>query len=335
MKVRERLVIGKVVYVSSDQTTPSGGIRALYRHVELLIHDGFDAIIWQYRSRLDWFSSSAPVHHGSTLAIGRDDILVVPEPFVLPGSDPAPGCRKVIYNQNHFYTFASVEPSQFPTWTPRPAVWASSATIAETLRRLKPFLPIADIRILPYAVDTQLFRPGWVKRKKVVWMPRKRRYEASLLRALFQADGRFDDVEFSSLDGVDERTTATELGTASIFIALGRDEGFGLPVAEALACGCVVVGYAAGGGAELFVAPGTHEAHDSDVLGIVDLVANLLAEGPKDEERATYRAWVENNYSTPRLLDCLKGALFSAMNEPAISGMAVHPEPQFRAIHHT
>ena len=37
-----------------------------------------------------------------------------------------------------------------------------------------------------------------------------------------------------------------------IFLSFGHPEGFGLPVAEALACGCAVVGYSGLGGRELF-----------------------------------------------------------------------------------
>ena len=37
-----------------------------------------------------------------------------------------------------------------------------------------------------------------------------------------------------------------------LFFSFGHPEGFGLPVAEALACGCAVVGYTGLGGRELF-----------------------------------------------------------------------------------
>jgi glycosyltransferase involved in cell wall biosynthesis len=45
---------------------------------------------------------------------------------------------------------------------------------------------------------------------------------------------------------------AERLNGARLFLAFGHPEGFGLPIAEAMAAGCWVVGYSGGGGAELF-----------------------------------------------------------------------------------
>ena len=38
----------------------------------------------------------------------------------------------------------------------------------------------------------------------------------------------------------------------ALFLSFGHPEGFGLPVAEAMACGCAVIGYSGLGGRELF-----------------------------------------------------------------------------------
>ncbi|KZR73249.1 hypothetical protein PMIT1320_01840 [Prochlorococcus marinus str. MIT 1320] len=37
-----------------------------------------------------------------------------------------------------------------------------------------------------------------------------------------------------------------------VFFAFGHPEGFGLPIAESLACGCAVIGYTGLGGREIF-----------------------------------------------------------------------------------
>ena len=42
------------------------------------------------------------------------------------------------------------------------------------------------------------------------------------------------------------------LSSSALFLSFGHPEGFGLPVAEALACGTAVIGYSGLGGRELF-----------------------------------------------------------------------------------
>ncbi|NEE03915.1 glycosyltransferase [Phytoactinopolyspora halotolerans] len=325
----------RIIYVAPDFPQPIGGVRASYRHVELLTKAGYDAAVWHCGAQvsLEWFGASAPVLRGMSLSLDRTDLLVLPEAFVFEGVDPAPGCRKAIYNQNHFLTFVSVSPDRYPRWTPRPAVWVSSLMIRHVVGRLQPALDFASIHDLPYVIDLQLFRPAETRRAKIAWMPRKRPNEAALIHGLLLADSRFDGVTLSPIEGLNEVQTASELGTTSVFIGLSREEGFGLPIAEALAAGCVVVGYPSGGGVELFDAPGTLALPDSDVLTLVDQVAEIVADPPAEQDRFKSRAWVEQHYSESRLLDRLIGAIDAARDMPGDAGDAIHPWPQFQRIH--
>ena len=54
------------------------------------------------------------------------------------------------------------------------------------------------------------------------------------------------------LAGLSHVEVAEKLNSARLFLAFGHPEGFGLPIAEAMAAGCWVVGYSGMGGAELF-----------------------------------------------------------------------------------
>lgn len=314
----------RVIYLVPDHAEPAGGIRAIYRHVELLVQTGLDAAVWHCAQGFEcgWFVSSAPVLSGPTLAIDETDLLIIPEVMLSPENDPAPGCRKIIYNQNHFYTFDFVPPDGYPGWTPTPSVWVSSAASLDVLRRVHAELPV---ELIPYSIDLELFHPRPRRERQVAWMPRKRPREAAVLQALFRADERFTGVALAPVDGFTEEQTAAELGTASVFVALSHEEGFGLPILEALAAGCPVVGYPAGGGAELFAAPGTHQVADADVIAIVERVAELLGDGLSDRERMSYREWVETNYPVDGQRDRLIEAIGSARAKPARAGMATHP----------
>jgi hypothetical protein len=317
----------QVVYVVPDVTEPSGGVHAIYRHAELAERTGVDAKVWHLAEdfRCWWFSSTAKVISGETVELGPDDVLVVPEVLVMDGFDPAPGVRKVIYNQNHYYTYDNFGGADYPAWKPAPQVWAGSVMTADVLKAL---LPKLKVHLIPNAIDTGLYRFAEERKRKIVLMPRKRPREASVLTAIFKNDKRFADVEVVSLDEVTEQQIADELADASIYIALHRDEGFGLPVAQALAAGCVVIGYPGGGGAEQFEAPGTHAVEDADVLTVVEKAAAVLAQEPSIEERRTYRAWVEERYSEDSLITHLQAAITAATKTRAKGGTARHPLTQ-------
>lgn len=317
----------QVVYVVPDVTEPSGGVRAMYRHAELAQRTGFDAKVWHFAEgfQTGWFSSTAQVISGETCELGPDDVLVVPEVMVLDGFDPAPGVRKVVYNQNHYYTYDNFTGTDYPAWKPAPQVWAGSKVSVDVLSALHPKL---KVQLVPYVIDTELYRFAEERKRKIVLLPRKRPREAAVLSTLFRNDKRFADVEVVSLDDVTEQKIADELADASVFIALGRDEGFGLPVAEALSAGCVVIGYPAGGGAELFHAPGTHAVEDADVLTIVEKAAAVFAQEPSIDERRSYRAWVAEHYSEDSLVKHLQVAVTAATKTRAKGGTARHPLSQ-------
>lgn len=317
----------RIIYAAPDANDPIGGVREIYHHVELLVRYGFDAAVWHEKQnfRPDWFRNDVPVIYGSNLQLENSDTLVVPAVAVFKSFDPAPGCRKVIFNQGYPFTFAHTAPIEHPRWDPIPQVWASSLMTFDVVMRLQHCLPIDGVRYIPQSINTNIFNPFESKQKKISWMPRKRPYEARVLQALFCADSRFRDYEKTVIDGLTEEQTAHELRSTSVFVSLGRDEGFGLPVAEAIASGCAVVGYAGGGGAELFKSPGTYSIHDSNVLGIVDQVASLIKEPPSNSQRLSYHAWIKRTYPESAQLEYLVKAIDLAQKTPAAGGTSTHP----------
>src|SRR5213080_279448 len=120
-----------------DKDHPVGGIRAIYRHVDVLNRNGFDAFVLHGVApfRCTWFESETRVAHRfrypsvnrslpariarrakrtfgrlsldphPALELGQGDTLVMPE--VMPAlADFAPTSPKVVFNQNAYLTFA-------------------------------------------------------------------------------------------------------------------------------------------------------------------------------------------------------------------------------------
>jgi glycosyltransferase involved in cell wall biosynthesis len=95
-------------------------------------------------------------------------------------------------------------------------------------------------------------------------MPRRRPEDADQVLRLL--GDRLDGWEVVTIAGASERETAQLLRSSAIFLAFGYQEGFGLPPAEAMACGCYVIGFPAFGGREIFDPAFSRPVPDGDVL---------------------------------------------------------------------
>ncbi|MEI8406349.1 MULTISPECIES: glycosyltransferase [unclassified Kribbella] len=316
---------GRVIYAVKEPEAPGGGLRVIARHVELLLDAGIEAAIWCRTPgyRIPWFANSLPMVSGDHLDLTAEDLLVVPELYLLPGVDPAPGARKVIFNQNHFLTFWSWRDTEgYPGWDPEPHVWAVSRESMDVLARVHLHLPLSHI---PNPVDGELFRPGPRDVRRIAWMPRRRPLEATIVERILRNDPRTKDVELLSLSGLSEEQVADALGQTSVFIALGISEGFGLPVAEALSAGCLVVGYPAGGGVELFEAPGAWAIPDARPHLLADR-ALALADVPADDPlRLAAREWIGARYNADITRQALVAAVTAARTQPGEATTATHP----------
>lgn len=94
-----------------DTNHPIGGVKQIYRQVELLHQAGWSAWVLHESPgfRADWFSSQAPVIDlKAYLALTPDpstDWIVLPETWVRNIPDYLPGIPKIVFNQNAYYTF--------------------------------------------------------------------------------------------------------------------------------------------------------------------------------------------------------------------------------------
>ncbi len=321
-----RPAAGRIIYAGFATRYHSGGVYVMTQHIRLLRAAGRDAWLWlpDAGNRTGWIEPDLPVLFGATTPIGADDLLVVPETPTVQGRDPAPGARKVIFNQNHFYTFAAGVPgADFPGWAPAPAIWAVTEESRDVLAAVLPGLPVS---VVPNSVDGELFGPRRADRPRVSWMPRKRPREGSLLKRALANDPRLGAVDLVELVNAPRATVAATLGTTAVFVALGHSESFGLPVAEALASGCLVVGYDGGGGHALFEAPGAWRVPDQRPLLIRDRVADLL--GRLEElapVREANRRWVLEHHSAKRTDAALQEAVDAAFRRPGTDALATHP----------
>lgn len=263
-----------IYYLCPDYQTPSGGIRAIYRHVDILNESGCSAAILHHSDGFAcrWFEHSTRIVGAPSARLSGADVLVVPEVYG-PFLDRLPHQpRLVVFNQNAYLTHEHLPPGAVPPYEIFEAAMTVSEDSAELLRFAFPDLEIA---VVANSVDPDFFHPlEQAPAKRLALMPRKRPEEAEeILRLL---GDRLRGWEIVRIEGLGEAETAALLRSAPIFLALGKREGFGLPAAEAMASGCYVVGFTGFGGREIFDPSFSVPVEDGDVLAAARAIATAL-----------------------------------------------------------
>jgi glycosyltransferase involved in cell wall biosynthesis len=280
----------RVFYLCPDFDRPSGGVRMIYRHVDLLNAAGIPAWVLHARAGFacSWFAHSTAVSSVAQVVLGRHDILVVPEMYGPTLSRLPVGIRLVVNNQNAYQTFDGI--SRIPGVTGAPyaglptleAVIVPSLDNAELLRFAFPALRVERVRC---GVDTGIFKPGVAPGRRLAVMPRKRSVEVERVLHLLGARGDLDGWEVVMIDGRTEKETAELLASCAFFLSFSEAEGFGLPPAEAMAAGCYVVGYSGLAGREFFLPRFCSPVPEGDVLAFARAASGLLNEYCRSPER--------------------------------------------------
>ena len=277
-----------------DLPRPIGGVKQVHRFAEALIACGRQATLIQQEAAFHpgWFASSVPSigleewRSRNDLCAARD-VVVLPETFLPVLESYGPGLPKLIFNQNGAYSFGT-DPAQLrqpPAEVLRlyhhPLV-AQVLCVSEHDERLleRGFgLGAGQVSRLVNGIETELFRPAGPKRRQIALMPRKNGRDAAIVAALLQAQPWWPGWQLVPIHKRPQAEVARILQDSLVFLAFGHPEGFGLPLAEALACGSALVGYSGLGGRELLALGAEHgvslEVDYGDWLGFVDAVAAL------------------------------------------------------------
>ena len=242
--------------LSSDSSSPIGGVKQLYRLSEALTASGRTSCV--VSQTVDfvpaWFDSSASViSYAQWSKIDLDpsrDLIVIPETFV-PYKSKYPALKKIVFNQNASYTLG-VPPVFFDSSYPSSVLDSYlEDDILHTLcvstydySFLSEFvgIPVDRLSLVTNCIESFFSYPQKMS-NTITYMPRKnhhfqREFFSLLSRSSFQ--NRF---VFKSLKGLNQAEVCSAFQDSICFLNFGYPEGFGLPVAEALACGSAVVGF--------------------------------------------------------------------------------------------
>ena len=143
----------------------------------------------------------------------------------------------------------------------------------------------APASYVPVSMHPETFAFREEKRRLITYMPRKRRQEAALIHAELERRGRIDGYEIAAIDGVPLAAVRERLAESLIFISLLHRESLGFPAMEAMASGCIVIGYTGHGGREYFGETTGIPIEEGDTPGLVRAVEEAVAAHRDDPAR--------------------------------------------------
>jgi glycosyltransferase involved in cell wall biosynthesis len=270
----------RILVPCMDWTRPSGGVRKLYRHVDILNAAGMPAMILHQAPgfRASWFANETKVSSFHETPPGYGDVLLVPEILAWQFTGIAPGVPKIIFNQNAYQTFAWRQPQHAVVPYRHPDYLATIVVSDDNRQYLEHTFPGHRVLRIHHSVDPGLFYFQPAKKRQIALMPRKKDADMKQVLGLLRYRGKLDGFTVVEIQDKSEAETAEILRDSMIFLSFSELEGWGLPPMEAMACGCVTIGYDGRGGREFFREPYAIPIQPEDVTAFAAAVERAIAD---------------------------------------------------------
>ena len=275
-------------YLCPDTNAPTGGVRVIYRHVDLLNSVGIPAAVIHVRAGFSctWFAHETAVMSAADVVLSAADILVVPEYYGPSLGDLPAGVRVVIFNQNTYRTFAGRGATEAWRSCTRSKNLAAMVVVSRDNAQYAHYaFPGVRVVCVRDAVDGDLFRPADRPPGRTIgYMPRRRDADARQVLDLLEMRGCTDNWEIVRIEGRTEEQTAAVFRKCSIFLSFSEQEGFGMPPAEAMASGCYVVGFTGLAGREFFEPHICTPVEEGNVLAFAQAAERTMADFENDPQ---------------------------------------------------
>ncbi len=307
--------VNRLLFPVQGSNIPSGGRKFIYHVVDMLNEAGLDALVVHPAKgdHLTWFENQTRVGYmldlfpnqkdrrkenrlkywwknfkkrrgqiksnprSQQLNLRKTDVIVLPETR-LPLLHRMPSqCRKIIFNQNPYFTFSLNFP---PGHLPAPRYFGSDIlgmlVVSNLNMKMQKFVfPKLNIVQGQLFVEED-FRYQAAKKRQIAYMPRRGADESLAIFNMLWFRGLSDEEAIVPIDEMSQAEVADALSESLIFLSFTHREGFGLPAAEAMASGCIVIGYSGNGGDEFFNPEFCYPIQQGDFVTFVDTIDNVL-----------------------------------------------------------
>lgn len=294
-------------------TKPTGGVQMIYRQVDLLNQSGFSAAVLHREAefRCQWFPNKTRIL-GGILTINPDlSIVVVPEVYEqaeyakLPKDIPF-----VIFNQNVYYTFEKFSVNFEEEYLPYadPNLLGVIVVSEDSKNYIQTAFPQVKVHRVRCSVDPELFYFPERKTNQICFLARKNFMDVQQVCQILRHRDRLQGFQLVRVLDLPQAKLAEMMRNSAIFMSFGDPEGFGLPAAEAMAAGCLTVGYHGRGGREFFKPEFSYPIERGDILGFVQAVEQAIDDWVNRPEATITKvkqasAYIRSTYSLANQTD--------------------------------
>lgn len=249
----------RLYFLCPDFPHPSGGTRSIYWYVYSLREAGFDAHVVHQQSgfHLTWHGIEVPtLSLADSVDLRATDIVIFPESAanLMRQMADKPSIKVVLALQWSPDYYSDLKPYEHWGSFGIEAIFTPSREIARFLEWRMSGLPIT---VIPSYIDSSIYRsePS-LKQPLVTYMSRKTNETEVLRAALQREDALRSQFSWQALGDLNEADYARYLQRSLVYLTPSAQEGLNVSVLEAMACGCLVVGYSGIGANEYVIANG-------------------------------------------------------------------------------
>ena len=271
-----------IYYLCPDVNFPSGGVKRLFEHVEILRQSGFTSFILHFKKgfKVNWFKSDVPVLYlDDNPPLSPNDIIVFPEGFsnIIKKFQNLP-FKKVVIALSHNYIFQNIPSGENWSNYGVDAVITPSKTIKEFICWS---MGIKNIFIIGTSIDHELFNyDNKVKILKVSYISRKDTCTSLIEKIIKSKDPYFKNIKFEKIENLTLDNYASVLKNSHIFITTSPHEGINRSVLEAMACGCICLGFHGIGAKDYICEEGADQnfilAENMNYIELAQLLADTI-----------------------------------------------------------
>lgn len=138
---------------------------------------------------------------------------------------------------------------------------------------------------LKWALNTKVFDlPQIEKKLSICYMPRKCKLQSDLVIRAIMQDEALKNVEIIPIDGMHEDQVSEVMKEAMFFLSFSEMEGCPLPPAEAMSCGCYVIGFTGNGADEYMLPEFCDVINKDDINTFVNQIIRRVKEAKQDKQ---------------------------------------------------